>query len=80
VTRLLIVLAVVILAAFYLNYGTHRVQTQTMNAGDEPAQEAAAATTPQGMYQQNTGKARALEQQMQQQAQSQLESIDAREQ
>jgi hypothetical protein len=32
------------------------------------------------MYQQNTGKARALEQQMQQQAQSQLESIDAREQ
>ena len=59
VIRLLIVLAVVILMAFYMNYNSPR--------GGGPEQQ----------YEQATGEAQALEQQMQQQAQSQLDAIDA---
>lgn len=61
--RLLIVLAVVILMAFYMNYNSPR--------GGE------ATTSPEQQYEQATGDAQALEQQMQQQAQSQLDAIDA---
>ncbi|MBP6382914.1 MAG: hypothetical protein KA321_09495 [Pseudomonadales bacterium] len=61
--RLLIVLAVVILAAFYMNYNSPR--------GDGKA------SSPERQYQQATGEAQALEQQMQQQAQGQLDAIDA---
>jgi flagellar basal body-associated protein FliL len=64
VIRLLIVLAVVILMAFYMNYNSPR-------GGGE------ATTSPEQQYEQATGEAQALEQQMQQQAQSQLDAIDA---
>ncbi|HQY70800.1 MAG TPA: hypothetical protein PLW13_10240, partial [Pseudomonadales bacterium] len=63
VIRLLIVLAVVILMAFYMNYNSPRGGGQ--------------ATSPEQQYEQATGEAQALEQQMQQQAQSQLDAIDA---
>ena len=61
--RLLIVLAVVILMAVYMNYNSPR-------NGAEP-------TSPEQQYEQATGEAQALEQQMQQQAQGQLDAIDA---
>ena len=61
--RLLIVLAVVIFAAVYMNYNSPR-------GGGE-------ATSPEQQYEQATGQAQALEQQMQQQTQSQLDAIDA---
>jgi hypothetical protein len=63
VIRLLIVLAVVIFAAIYMNYNAPR-------GGGE-------AASPEELYEQNAGQAKALEQQMQQQAQGQLDSIDA---
>ena len=50
--RLLIVLAVVILMAFYMNYNSPRGGGQ--------------ATSPEQQYEQATGEAQALEQQMQQ--------------
>lgn len=62
--RLLIVLAVVILAAFYMNYNSPR------GAGGQ-------AASPEELYEQNASEAKALEQQMQQQAHSQLDAIDA---
>ena len=61
--RLLIVLAVVILAAFYMNYNSPRDDGE--------------ATSPEQQYEQATGEAQALEQQMQHQAQDQLDAIDA---
>lgn len=75
--RLLIVLAVVVLAAFYLNYGTRGTAAPTGGGGAAAVQDAGPAASPQAVYQQETGKARALEQQLQQQAQEQLDTLDA---
>jgi len=77
VIRLLIVLAVVIFAAVFMNYHTHRGPAKNPDSGVVIEPDAGGDTSPQALYRQNTGQAKALEQQMQQQAQSQLDAIDA---
>ncbi len=62
--RLLIVLVVVVVAAFWMNYGSH----------DSPGH---ATARPEVRYQESTREAQDLEQQMQDQARQQLDAIDA---
>ena len=61
--RLLIVLAVVIFAAVYMNYNSP-------HGGRDTA-------SPEQQYEQAAGQAEALGEQMQQQARTQLDAIDA---